>query len=171
MTFTLTVVRAGKISLPSLITAHFLAKLWCFQFILSKMNTLRSDIGYRLHPVHPTVAASIGEEHAMLGQPAHSSSSIIEDPSSFLNQPGDSAFSNHQHLPVLQRYSRIRALFNISTLVAVFRICDILILVRIRMRMRILGSVSLTNGSRMRIRMRTRMRTRMRIRTKIFNDF
>jgi hypothetical protein len=75
------------------------------------MNTLRSDIGYRLHPVHPTVAASIGEEHAMLGQPAHSSSSIIEDPSSFLNQPGDSAFSNHQHLPVLQRYCRMRALF------------------------------------------------------------
>jgi hypothetical protein len=78
------------------------------------MNILRSDTGNRLHPVHPTVAASIGEEHAMLGQPAHhldSSSSIIEDPSSFLNQPGDSAFSNHQHLPVLQRYSRIRALF------------------------------------------------------------
>jgi hypothetical protein len=78
------------------------------------MNILLSDTGNRLHPVHPTVAASIGEEHVVQGQPAHhldSSPPLIEDPSSFLNQPGDSAFSNHQHLPVLQRYSRIRALF------------------------------------------------------------
>ncbi len=82
-----------------------------FSLFCEKMNILRSDTGNRLHPVHPTVAASIGEEHVVQGQPAHSSSSIIEDPSSFLNQPGDSAFSNHQHFPVLQRYCRMRALF------------------------------------------------------------